>query len=77
MGDIGGIVDPNNPNASTAPTQVEPPPPAIESPPISRVEHNDSRALMCSMMEEVRELRVEVGAMRAQSTNTPNAPNVT
>ena len=78
-----GIVDPNNPNATlsspidtTAPTLVTTPPPVIESPPITREEHNDSVVLMRSVMDEVRQLRLEVIAMRAQSTNSPNAPNV-
>ena len=76
MDDHVGIVDPNNPNASTVPSQEQPPPPVIESPPITREEHNDSVTLMRSVMEEVRQLRLEVVAMRAQSTNTPDAPIV-
>ena len=76
-----GIVDPNNPNATlsspidtTVPTLVTTPPPVIESPPITREELNSSASLMRSMMEEVRLLRLEVVAMRSQSTNTPTAP---
>ena len=76
MGDTSGNGDPKDPNASTAPSQVQPPPPVIESPPITREEHNDSVTLMRSVMEEVRQLRLEVVAMRAQTTNTPNAPIV-
>ena len=76
MDDHVGIGDPTNPNASTVPSQVQPPPPMIESPPISREEHNDSITLMRFVMEEVRQLRLEVVAMRAQSSNSPNAPNV-
>ena len=77
MDDSSGKGDPKDPNASTTQSQEVVLPAAIESPPITREEHNDSLALMHSMMEEVRQLRVEVGAMRAQSTNTPNAPNDT
>ena len=68
-------MDPNNPNASTTPTQVQPPPSAIEGSPITREELNNSASLMRSMMEEVRLLRLEVVAMRSQSTNSPTAPN--
>ena len=76
MDDHVGIEDPDNPNASTVPSLVQPPQPVIESPPITREDHNASVTLMRSMMEEVRQLRLEVVAMRAQSTNTPNAPVV-
>ena len=83
MDDHLGKGDPKDPNASheppiatSEPTPTAPPPPVIEGPPISRAEHNDSVMLMRSVMDEVRQLRLEVVAMRAQSTNSPIVPNV-
>ena len=77
MDDESGKCDPKDTNASTTQSQEQVLPAAIESPPISREKHNYSLVLMRSMMEEVRQLRLEVSSMRTESTNAPSATQQT
>ena len=62
------VVDPKATTTELPPGEV---PPVIVGPPISREEHNDALALMRSMMEEVRQLRLDMVTLKSQSPSAP------